>query len=354
MPLLVAGLNHRTAPIEMRERFAFAEAALPEALTRLRSGGLAEEAVIVSTCNRVEIYAWSAAEAASGLDRLRQFLTEHGGGRIWLGQEVYGWSEPQSVEHLFRVVSGLDSMVLGETEVLGQVKKAYDIALRHRHTGWRLNKVFQRAFNVAKQIRTETFIQRGSVSVGSVAVDLAEKIFDALGGCSVLVLGAGDTSEKAARAFLSRGAREVVVSNRTLARAELLASELGGRSVPFDRWSEAAEAVDILLSSTAASEYLVNTAGLESIMKRRQYRPLLLVDIAVPRNIDPAVSYLENVYLYNVDDLQAIADDCMQRRREELHHCETIIRDRAAALLADPRRHPWVSQARQQPLDSRV
>ena len=354
MSLLVAGLNHRTLRIELRERFAFAEAALPQALASLRSGGLAEEAVLVSTCNRVEIYAWSAAEAASSLAGLRQFLVDHGGGASWLSQELYGWSEPESVEHLFRVVSGLDSMVLGETEVLGQVKKAYEIALRHRHTGWRLNKVFQRAFNVAKQIRTETLIQRGSVSVASVAVDLAEKIFDTLGGCSVLVLGAGDTSEKAARAFLSRGAREVVVSNRTLERAEALAAELGGRAVPFERWNEAAEAVDILLSSTAASEYLVDTARLGPIMKRRQHRPLLLVDIAVPRNIDPAVSYLENVYPYNVDDLQAIADDCMQRRREEIQHCERIIRNRAAALLADPRRHPWVPPTRQQPLDSRA
>jgi len=353
MPLVVAGLNHRTSRIELRERFAFAETTLPAALTRLRSAGLAEEAVIVSTCNRVEIYAWSPAESEASLDGLRRFLAEHGGGEALPGKDVYGWSEPQSVEHLFRVVSGLDSMVLGETEILGQVKKAYEIALRHRHTGWRLNKVFQRAFNVAKHIRTETLIQRGSVSVASVAVDLAEKIFAALKGCSVLVLGAGDTSEKAARAFLSRGARELLVCNRTLTRAESLAADLGGRAVPFERWNQAAQEVEIVLSSTGASEYLIDSTGLAPIMKRRHHRPLLLVDIAVPRNIDPSVSVLENVYLYNVDDLQAIADDCLQRRREEIQHCEAIIRNRAAALLADPRRHLWVPQTRQ-PLDSRA
>jgi glutamyl-tRNA reductase len=232
-------------------------------------------------------------------------------------------------------------MVLGETEILGQLKKAYDLALQSRHTAAVLNKTFQRAFNVAKHIRTETQIQRGNVSVASVAVDLAEKIFDSLSGRTVLVLGAGDTSEKTARALLSRGAGQLLVSNRTLARAEALAADLGGRALPFDAWDSAFDQVDVVISSTSSPGYVLDRSRLEPLLHRRRYRALLLIDIAVPRDIDPALNDLESVYLYNVDDLQAIADDSMQQRREELAHCEAIIRERAAAMITDSRRHPF-------------
>jgi glutamyl-tRNA reductase len=338
MPVLVAGLSHHTAPVELRERFAFAEADIPDALDQLRATGRFKESVIVSTCNRVELYAASPQIDSLSVQALRAFLVEHGrpGGPV--GTEVYTQLEPHSIEHLFRVVSGLDSMVLGETEILGQVKKAYDLALRHHHTGPVLNRVFQRAFNVAKQIRTHTQIQRGSVSVASVAVDLAEKIFDTLAERTVLVLGAGDTSEKAAKALLSRGAKHLLVSNRTGERAEALAAALGGRAVPFDRWTDEAETVDVLVTSTAATEFILDRARLEPLMKRRRFRPLLLVDIAVPRNIDPAVNYLDSVYLYDVDDLQTIADDSMRQRRGDVAHCEQIIRERASALLTNSER----------------
>jgi glutamyl-tRNA reductase len=343
MPVLVVGLNHRTSPVETRERFAFAEAAIPEALARLKSEGWAQEGVILSTCNRVELYAATVGSAAENLRALREFLVQCARPGALSGNELYEHAEPQSVEHLFRVASGLDSMVLGETEILGQLKKAYDLALQHRHTGAVLNKAFQRAFNVAKHIRTETQIQRGSVSVASVAVELAEKIFDGLSDRVVMVVGAGDTSEKTAKALLSRGARQVLVTNRTFERAEALAAELGGRAVPFDGWHQAFDQFDILISSTKSPHYVVDRAKLEPLMKKRHYRALLLIDIAVPRDIDPAVNYLENVYLYDIDDLQAIAEDSLKQRREELTRCEAIIRERAAALLADPRRHAPVS-----------
>ena len=237
------------------------------------------------------------------------------------------------MEHLFKVASGLESMVLGETEILGQLKKAYDLALQHNHTGGLLNKAFQRAFNVAKQIRTETNIQRGATSVAAVAVELAEKIFSSLDDRHVMVIGAGDTSEKAARALLSRGAKSVLVSNRSYDRAESLAKELGGRAVSFDSWAEEFRKIDIVISSTSAPHYVIDRAKLAPLMALRDNAPLLLVDIAVPRDIDPEVNFLDNVYLYNVDDLQAIASDYLKQRKDELAKCEAIIRDRAQGLL---------------------
>ena len=211
-------------------------------------------------------------------------------------------------------------------------KKAYDLALQHKHTGARLNKAFQRAFNVAKHIRTETNIQRGSVSVASVAVELAEKIFSSLADHEVMVIGAGDTSEKTARALLSRGARSIVVANRSPERATALAAELGGRAVPFDDWAEEFAKIDIAISSTAAPHHILDRAKLEPLMKLRKNRPLLLIDIAVPRDIDPEVNFLENVYLYNVDDLQAIADDYLKQRQEEIARCEAIIAEKVRGL----------------------
>lgn len=333
MPLVVIGLSHRSSPVNVRERFAFAEAIIPRTLQKLRESGLADEGVIVSTCNRVELYAATSTDEAKALSGLRQFLLDCHQCTDPLADAIYLLAEPQSIEHLFRVACGLDSMVLGETEILGQLKKAYDLALAHKHTGPILNKAFQRAFNVAKHIRTTTNIQRGSVSVGSVAVELAEKIFTSLADRQVMVIGAGDTSEKTARALLSRGAHSIIVSNRSFDRAEALARELGGRAVPFDHWAKEFERVDIVISSTAAPHYILDRAKLGPLMKRRRNRPLLLIDIAVPRDIEPEVNFLDNVYLYNIDDLQSIAEDYLRQRKEEIARCETIIQERVQALL---------------------
>ncbi len=336
MPLVVLGLSHRTAPVAVRERFAFAEATTIVAMHKLRESGVIEEAVILSTCNRVEIYAATSAEPRAALTELRRFLLTHHNYTAPLGNELYELGEPHSVEHLFKVAAGLDSMVLGETEILGQLKQAYDRALKHQHTGRRLNKAFQSAFNVAKKIRTETNIQRGSVSVASVAVELAEKIFDTLVGRIVMVIGAGDTSEKTARALLSRGAHSVIVSNRSHDRAVALAAELGGRAVHFDDWHTEFAQIDIIISSTSAPHYVLTRQQLAPLHSLRHARPLLLIDIAVPRDIEPEVNYLDDVYLYNVDDLQTIADDYLKLRREELAGCEAIIRAKAQALLTTP------------------
>lgn len=333
MSIVVVGLSHRTSPVELRERFAFAEAKIPDALQKLRSDGLATEAVILSTCNRVELYIATSNEPTQAICELKKFLAMTHAQPELAGQELYALREPHSVHHLFKVACGLDSMVLGETEILGQLKQAYDLALQGGHTGARLNKTFQRAFNVAKQVRTETNIQRGSISVASVAVELAEKIFSSLEGHEVMVIGAGDTSEKTARALLSRGAKSIVVANRSYDRAEVLAKDLGGRAVKFDDWSREFEKVDIAISSTAAPHHILDRAKLEPLMKLRRNRPLLLIDIAVPRDIDPEVNHLDNVYLYNVDDLQSIANDYLGQRKDEIAKCEKIIAEKAQAVL---------------------
>jgi glutamyl-tRNA reductase len=337
MPLLVLGLSHHTAPVTLRERFAFSETRVAASLALLRESRLVDEAVILSTCNRVELYVATEIEPRTAFPSLEQFLLRCHDYRDPLTDELYRLAEPQSLEHLFRVASGLDSMVLGETEILGQLKKAYETSLSGQHTGGVLNKAFQRAFNVAKEIRTDTNIQRGSVSVGSVAVELAEKIFSRLTERDVMVIGAGETSEKTARALLSRGARSVLVSNRSFDRAEALARELGGRAVHFEDWAREFQRIDIVISSTSAPHYVLDRARLEPLMKLRQNEPLLLIDIAVPRDIEPEVNFLENVYLYNIDDLQAIADESLRQRQEEITRCEQIIAARARALIGGRR-----------------
>jgi glutamyl-tRNA reductase len=339
MSVVVIGLSHRSAPVELRERFAFAGETIPHALQALRDAGLATEAAILSTCNRVEIYAATPLAPDAAFVELKKFLIAHHAYDGALGDELYTFAEPHSLHHLFKVAAGLDSMVIGETEIFGQLKSAYELAFQHKHTGARLNKAFQRAFNVAKHIRTETNIQRGSVSVMSAAVELAEKIFTSLAEHEVLVIGAGETSEKTARALQSRGVKKITVTNRSPERAAALAAELDARTVPWEHWPEEFERIDIAISSTAAPQAILDRATLEPLMKRRKHRPLLLIDIAVPRDIDPAVGELDNVYLYNVDDLQGIANDCLDLRKEEVARCEKIIAEKVAALLA-ANRHP--------------
>ena len=351
MNVVVIGLSHHTSPVELRERFAFADAKIPGALKSLRDSGIVDEAVILSTCNRVEIYAATQLEPAKAFAGLKQFFARWGeaagepsaknedGSRgrpphqNETGEEIYALAEPQSLQHLFKVASGLDSMVPGETEILGQLKDAYKLAHQHKHTGARLNKAFQRAFHAAKHIRTHTDIQRGSVSVASVAVELAEKIFSSLAGREVLVIGAGEMSEKTARALHSRGAKSIVIASRSPERAQVLAAEFGGRAVKFDDWAGEFEKIDIAISSTSAPHHILDRAKLEPLMKARKNRPLLLIDIAVPRDIAPEVNFLENVYLYNIDDLQSIADDYLKQRKEEIARCEEIIAEKVKPLI---------------------
>ncbi|MCU0771054.1 MAG: glutamyl-tRNA reductase [Verrucomicrobia bacterium] len=346
MPIVVVGLSHHSSPVEVRERFAIDPQRVPTLLQELRAGGQADEAVILSTCNRVELYAVTSSNAQESCHDLKQFLHDAQQCRDAFHEHFYHHVEPDSLRHLFRVACGMESMVLGETEILGQLKQAYELAREQHHTGGRLNKAFQRAFNVAKQIRTETNIQRGNISVASVSVQLAERIFESLADQQVLVMGAGDTSEKTLRALVSRGVTRVQVTNRTLEKAQTLAAEFKGAALPFEVWPAALTDTDIVISSTSAPGYIITPDNLEPVMKRRRSRPLLLIDIAVPRDIDPEVNRMNDVYLYNVDDLQTIAGDHLRQRKAELERCEAIIREKAAGLFEGQR--PGASPAGQQ------
>ena len=322
MEIVCLGLSHHTAPVELRERFAIPDGHLAAAAVELaRLPGLGE-AVIVSTCNRVEFYA--AAEDAT---RAFAIVAEYVAARYAApeGDAFFRHPAPRSIRHLFSVVSGLESMVLGETEILGQVKKAYLAAQEAGATGKHLNKLFQRAFNVAKEVRTQTNITRGAVSVGSVAVDLAEKIFGRLGDCKVMILGAGETSELTAGALQARGVKTIFVANRSHDRAVALAEKLGGRAVHFDEWPREIREVDILIGSTAAPHHVLTAAQLAPIMRTRRDRPLYCIDLAVPRDIEPAVNDLDGVYVYDIDELQRVADQSMNVRRQEIVVCEEMI-----------------------------
>jgi glutamyl-tRNA reductase len=322
MEIVCFGLSHHTAPIELREKFAIADSELPKIAAEMaRLDGLAE-AVVVSTCNRVEFYV-ATENSSEGVDALQRYIAERTG--TVAGEAFFRHGSHRGIAHLFRVVSGLESMVLGETEILGQVKKAYQSAQQAGATGRHLNKLFQRAFNVAKEVRTNTNITRGSVSVGSVAVELAEKIFGRLSDCHVMILGAGETSEMTAGALQARGVKAIFVANRSYERAVQLAEKMGGKALHFEEWAGDFRDVDILIGSTSAPHHVVTAEKLIPLMRTRRDRPLFCIDLAVPRDFEPSVNDLEGVYLYDIDSLQQIADDSMAVRRQEITICEQII-----------------------------
>src|SRR5687767_6930342 len=285
MEILCYGLSHHTVPVEVRERYAIVDGRLGATARELATEPGLAEAVVIATCNRVEFYL-VAEDPARAFETLERYLAS----RLAEPDGFVRHTAPRSIRHLFRVVCGLESMVLGETEILGQVKKAYQSAHAAGATARHLNKLFQRAFNVAKEIRTRTNITRGAVSIGSVAVDLAEKIFGRLGDCKVMILGAGETGEMTAGALQARGVKTIFVSNRSYERAALLAEKMGGRAVHFDEWPREIGAVDILIGSTAAPHHVLTAAQLAPLMRHRTDRPLFCIDLAVPRDIEPAVN----------------------------------------------------------------
>ncbi|MCX7886835.1 MAG: glutamyl-tRNA reductase [Verrucomicrobiae bacterium] len=331
MNLVVVGLNHRTAPVEVRERLAFSADSLGEATCRLLGAAPLKEAAILSTCNRVELYGVAAdvVEAARGM---RRYLEEFHGGMNSLGGYLYEFRGRECMRHLFEVAAGLDSMVLGETEILGQVKDAYAAAQRAGATGPVLNRLFQKAFAAAKYVRTHTGITQGPTSVASVAVELAEHIFRDLGSSTVMVIGTGAMSEATARALRSRGAGTLLVCGRDRQRAAALAEQLGGRAIHYDDWPKEFAGVDIVISATAAPHPILTVEKLLPLLKRRHHRPLFLIDIGVPRDIEPACGRLENVFLYDIDDLQQIARQNLAAREREIAVCRAIIAERVERL----------------------
>lgn len=322
MEIFCLGLSHHTAPVEIRERFAIPDSRAGTFAREIAGVPGLGECVVVSTCNRVEFYG-AAVTAAAGVEHLERFLA---GREMEVRAEFFvRRTATEGVRHLFRVVSGLDSMVLGETEVLGQVKKAYQSAQAAGATARCLNKLFQRAFNVAKEVRSRTNITRGNVSVGSVAVELAERIFGNLSECRVMILGAGEMSELTAGALQTRGVRSIFVANRSHDRAVALAERMGGKAVHFEEWPREFSGIDILIGSTAAPHHVLTRSQMEGVMASRPDRPLFCIDLAVPRDIDPAVNELDGVYLYDIDSLQAIAARSMEVRRKEIVLCEHLI-----------------------------
>jgi glutamyl-tRNA reductase len=319
MNLFCVGISHHTANVETRERYATQS---PGADALCHPSGCAE-ALLLTTCNRVEVYAASAAPVST--EKIARFLARESDP----GEEeaLYRYEEKECVQHLFRVAAGLDSMVVGETEILGQAKRAYARARESGTAGPYLHRLFQRAFRVAKQVRSHTEITRGAVSVGSVAVDLAQKIFGALAGRKVLVVGAGETAERTARALVSRGVTDLRLTNRSDDRATTLAQVVGARPIPFEAWLAECREIDILISSTAASEPLLTPERLAPIIAKRVDRPLFIIDIAVPRDVTPEVNEMDGVYLYDIDSLQSVAQQSLVLRRQQIAAGEAIIAD---------------------------
>ncbi|MDQ6808588.1 MAG: glutamyl-tRNA reductase [Verrucomicrobiota bacterium] len=341
MKLFCIGISHHTANVETREQYAspFDQAAF-------RSATGCAETLVLATCNRVELYAAAPGEVAT--QEAVRWLA--GAADTSEAPAFYRYESEECVQHLFRVACGLDSMVIGETEILGQAKKAYEYARETGSAGAYLHRLFQRAFRVAKQVRTRTEITRGAVSVGSVAVELAVKIFGELAGRKVLILGAGDTSERTARALVSRGVRDIRVSNRSPERAETLAAAVSGRTVSFAAWPEECAVVDVLISSTSAHEPLLTSEILAPIIRERLDRPLFIIDIAVPRDVAPEVNDLDGVYLYDIDSLQSIAEQSLALRRQQIASGEEIIAEHVRAFAGWCSSHGAFNATRAQPL----
>lgn len=332
MKVLLTGLSFRTAPVEVRERFAFPDAALGQALDFLRSCPGVEEALILSTCNRVELAI--QASASPSLDAVLDALCAYRGlDPDWLRPYLYTFEDRAAVRHLFRVASSLDSMVLGEPQILGQLKAAYSAARQHGSVGGFLDAVLTRAFYVAKRVRSETEIGRSAVSVSYAAVELARQIFGDLRSKTVLLIGAGKMSELAARHLRRAGCDRILVTNRTRSRAEEMAALFEGSVLDYDAFRQYLPEMDIVITSSGAQDYILGQNEMKQVLRRRQNRPIFVIDIAVPRNVDPAVDELENIYLYDIDDLGREVAQNRQARQLEADQAELIIDEEIQRLF---------------------
>jgi len=333
MKLLLTGLNHRTAPVEVREKIAFEDQALPQALIDLKRCPGLLEGMILSTCNRVEV-AVTADEQADVESTVEGFLAESRHvERAWVTPYLYRFDGPDAIRHLFRVASSLDSMVVGEPQILGQLKSAYALAKAHGAVGGYLGQVMDRAFSVAKRVRSETDLGESAVSVSYAAVELAREIFGKLQGKRVLVIGAGKMAESAARHLRRAGVSEILVTNRTRERAEAMAEDCGGRVIPYEYFEDTVPEVDIVLASSGAPHFILTRDQMRSAMSRRRNRPMFLIDIAVPRNIDPAVNEVDSVFLYDIDDLGKVVDDNLRGRVETAKEAEEIVREEVDRMV---------------------
>jgi glutamyl-tRNA reductase len=347
MAFNILGINHKTAPVALREKVAFAEDTLVAALRALRREFGVAEAVILSTCNRTEVY-WSGS--ASGAE-LSNWLSRHHGNDLDLTQSLYIHQESHAVEHAFSVASGLDSMVLGEVQILGQLKDAYRIAQESGSTGPTLNKLFQAAFSAAKRVRSETRIGANAVSLASATVSLARRVYADLSAHSALLIGAGDMNSLTARHFKSAGIKRMVIANRTLPRAERLARELDAHAVGLAELDKELANADIVISCTASPAPIITKQAVEAAIHARRRHPIFMVDMAVPRDVEPDVAELEDVYLFSIDDLQQLVHENMQQRELAAAGARLVISEEVARFLAESRAQdagPAIRALRQQ------
>ncbi len=343
MHIVIVGLSHKTAPVEIREKLAFAPTDMERPLRQMLELPTVAEGLIVSTCNRVELCA-ATKEPDAVMAELHRFLADyHEVSAEEISENLYDYQGEDAIRHLFRVASSLDSMVLGEPQILGQIKTAYGYAAEFKTAGLILNRFLHKAFSVAKRVRTETAIASNAVSVSFAAVELARKIFDRLDNKGVMIIGAGEMCELAARHFVANGVSKVLVTNRTFERAEKLAAEFGGKAIPFDSFIDHLAEVDIVMTSTGAPNFILGQRQMEEVLKRRKNRPMFLIDIAVPRDIDPKVNKLDNTYLYDVDDLQGVVQANLKERQKEAGKAELIVEQEIGQF------HQWLANLEVKP-----
>ena len=327
MSILLVGVNHKTAPVEVRERLAFNDEACAIGLRQLVDGEIVREGLIVSTCNRVEILGATATDKLEfGAGRIAQFLDTSGSlPPGFLNAHLYSHTNEEAVRHLFRVASSLDSMVVGEPQVLGQVRHAYTVGVEAGTVGRVLNRLVHHTFRVAKRVRNETGIAANAVSISYMAVELGKKIFSSLKGGSVLLIGAGEMAELSARHLVNAGAARVTIANRTEETARQMAAEFGASTVPLDRLDQILHEAGVIICSTGAPDYVVTEAQTRKALARRRNRPTCFIDISVPRNIDPAVSNIPNVFLFDIDDLESVITSNIREREREAERAELIV-----------------------------
>ncbi|MBW2561159.1 MAG: glutamyl-tRNA reductase [Deltaproteobacteria bacterium] len=325
MSIALLGINHRSAPLSIRERLSISCGEEGKPFEELKKIPQVGEALYLSTCNRVEVLV-NMEGTDAGVEGLKEFITAHGNlSPGEMNRCLYVYRDEEAVRHLFRVASSLDSMVMGEPQILGQVKDAYRLCMKQKASGVILNKLLHHAFRVAKRVRTETAIANNAVSVSFAAVELAKKIFGTLNGKRALLVGAGEMAELAARHLMDTGVDRMIFTNRTYENAVRLANDFQGLPVEFELLDEQLGDVDIVISSTGSPDCIISADMIESALCRRKNRLLFLIDVAVPRDIDPAAEQIDNVYLYNVDDLQGVVDQNTQGRLEEAHRAQAII-----------------------------
>ena len=334
MHILVVGLSHRTAPVDLRERVDF-QGRVEAALRALAARGSTHEAVVLSTCNRAEVYA-ASDDTAGAREDLAAFMSDfHGVDRGDLAPHLYDLADLDSARHLFRVAAGLDSLVVGEPQILGQVKEAHALAAGAHTVGPVLNRLFHSSFAAGKRVRTETGLAAGAVSVSFAAVALARKIFGDLKGRTVLVIGAGAMGKLTAQHMKSQGVQQVTIVSRTMAHAARTAELIGGASAaPWEEMDAALGASDIVITATGAGTTILTKGRIEAVMRLRRNRPLFIIDIAMPRDVEPAAGEIEQVFLYNIDDLQATVRESLARRASEVLRAEAIVTEEVGKFVA--------------------